>query len=491
MIKGSKSVSQLIKKTTAGVLAAGVLFTSSGIAANAQSNIKLSDIQNFWAVDSIQWAVGQGIVTGYDDGTFRPQKKVTQAEFLSMLLRAYPTNSLPSVEKGSPWDEAIWQFAGQMNWKLSDRYKQVTRGGVADIIGSSLGYACSTDQNIQVLYNEGLSNGKHDKSIEGYAQQDGLTRAEAVVFIKKMTEEVKELRSKPAASGNCPVIPKSEETKGQKETPQTIGSYTVSSTSVAESKLKLTAKFSKDRAILVRVTKGDTVEKEVYTTKNKQLDIPLFLRHGAGKYQVEIFEKDIQAAGSYQGVVWGDKSFVVQNLDKQDRKYLLPTAYVQSDHPRIIELAQKITKDLKSDAEKTKAIHDWVAKNIAYDVKSYFSGSSKIYTSTEILDRKMDVCTGYASLTLALNRAVGIKTRMIIGTAILADQGETWAKTDKKDNHAWVEAYVGGKWIIQDPTWNAGYLDGKTFTFEYSDRYYNPTAAKFAVSHRMTEVSSM
>src|SRR5690606_32694346 len=116
---------------------------------------------------------------------------------------------------------------------------------------------------------------------------------------------------------------------------------------------------------------------EVYETTNKQLDASVFFRHGAGQYLVEIFEKDIGASGSYQSVLWGSTGFTVVNNDQKDREHLLPSSYVQSDHPRIMELAQQITKGKQSDNEKTKAIHDWVTSNIAYDVDSYYSNSTK------------------------------------------------------------------------------------------------------------------
>jgi len=55
------------------------------------------------------------------------------------------------------------------------------------------------------------------------------------------------------------------------------------------------------------------------------------------------------------------------------------------------------------------------------------------------------VCTGYASLTAALLRASGIPAQYVLGGVSFSDMG-----------HAWLEAYVGNKWIIMDPTWGSG-----------------------------------
>lgn len=500
MVSARRIFKRVFKKSIAtmtAVVMTGSLFAAIAHAATAAS---LTDITKYWAESSIRWAVNNNIVTGYPDGTFQPNKEVTQAEFLTMLLRAYSPDDLPNVPAESSWDERVWQYANQLNWDLGERYQPISRGGVATIIGNSLGYACSDDQYIQALYNHGLSNGKYGQTLEGYAKQESLKRAEAVVFIQNMLDQIDALQSKPSkTSANCPVIAaaakqeKQEKTVAPKPVPVTAGNYTLSSKTTDNSKLNLKAKFTKERSILVRVTKDGVVEKEAYESANKSLDVSLYFRQGPGQYLVEIFEKDPGAAGSYKSVLWADTGFMITNTDSRDMSYLLPTTYVQSDHPKIIALMEKITKGLNSDSEKTKAIHDWVAKNIAYDVESYFNNVSHLYTTTEILDRMKDVCSGYVNLTVALNRAAGIKAKFVIGTSIWSDQGETWKTTKKKDNHAWVEAYVDGKWIIQDPTWDAGYLDAKTkgFKFSYSEKFYDPSPSEFAKTHRKTEDSTM
>jgi len=464
--------------------------TAVPLVTQAAAPIQFKDTTNFWAAEAIDWAVGQGIVNGYSDGTFKPNKKVTQAEFLSMLIRAFEVKGLQSFEAAA-WDEPIWQYAKQMNWDLAERYAEISRGGVATIIGNSLGYACSVQENIQLLYDNNLSNGKQSRTIEGYAQHDGLTRAEAVVFIRNVKGTISHLQAKPSsAAPACPKIV-DENAEITPLQPRTEGNYKVSTTVTNQSRITLSGSFAAERSILVRITKGAIEEKLVYESKGKKLETPIYLRHGAGSYKIEIFEKDTNASGNYKSVILGDKAFVVTNKDARDWAYLLPTQYAESDHPTIITLGQKITKGLKTDLEKTKAIHDWVAKNIAYDVKSYVGNNFANYSAIETLDRMEAICSGYVHLTAALNRSLGIKTRIINGTAIWLEDGETWANTDKLDNHAWVEVFAGDKWIIQDPTWNAGYVDfdKQIFKFKYNDKYFDPTAKEFALTHRKSEES--
>ena len=55
--------------------------------------------------ETIYSAVDRGIVTGYDDGTFKPNKKVTEAEFAIMIAKS-ATNIKVSVAK--PVADAHW-----------------------------------------------------------------------------------------------------------------------------------------------------------------------------------------------------------------------------------------------------------------------------------------------------------------------------------------------------------------------------------------------
>lgn len=65
---------------------------------HAESN--LSDIESHWAKAAIIAAVDQGYVTGYPDGTFRPNNNVTRAEFIKMIVDAM---GLPHSSGASPW----------------------------------------------------------------------------------------------------------------------------------------------------------------------------------------------------------------------------------------------------------------------------------------------------------------------------------------------------------------------------------------------------
>ncbi|MBT9260074.1 MAG: S-layer homology domain-containing protein [Clostridiales bacterium] len=56
------------------------------------------DMERHWAKDQVRQAVELGIIMGYPDGTFRPDRPVTWAEFIRMTVRAF---HLP-VPEGAP-----------------------------------------------------------------------------------------------------------------------------------------------------------------------------------------------------------------------------------------------------------------------------------------------------------------------------------------------------------------------------------------------------
>ncbi len=112
--------------------------------------------------------------------------------------------------------------------------------------------------------------------------------------------------------------------------------------------------------------------------------------------------------------------------------------------PETIELAKRITAGIASDYDKAKAIHDYVCENMWYDWPTY--------KKVEVADpepangRLKGVCANYAAWTRQLLISVGIPAQIITGKAN-GDGG--W------ENHAWNEAYIDGRWIIIDNTWDS------------------------------------
>lgn len=52
-----------------------------------------------WAYDAVSWMAGKQIITGYTDGTFKPNNPVTRAEFATIMVRALELNLKDPGEK--------------------------------------------------------------------------------------------------------------------------------------------------------------------------------------------------------------------------------------------------------------------------------------------------------------------------------------------------------------------------------------------------------
>lgn len=79
--------------------------------------------ENYWAAKSINYAVARGVVSGFEDGTFRPESKVTYYEMAAMLVNAlgYDKTSLQSSWPQNYQNKAeeLGMFA-QMDTKTAD-----------------------------------------------------------------------------------------------------------------------------------------------------------------------------------------------------------------------------------------------------------------------------------------------------------------------------------------------------------------------------------
>jgi transglutaminase-like putative cysteine protease len=140
--------------------------------------------------------------------------------------------------------------------------------------------------------------------------------------------------------------------------------------------------------------------------------------------------------------------------------YLQPSYMIQSNDPGLMALAQNITNGKQSDLDKSKAIFAWVAKNIAYNAPLLNAENPPIYSALETYQNRIVLCTGYADLSAALHRAVGIGAKVSYG-----------------ENHAWNEILLNGVWQPEDPTYGAGFINADTnkFVRKYEPAYFSKT----------------
>lgn len=78
----------------------------SALAEETSNKKSFTDIKGHWGEAYIEQAAGLGILNGYTDGTFRPDKEVSYAEAIAILLRSIGYTNLDSVS-GNWYDNYI------------------------------------------------------------------------------------------------------------------------------------------------------------------------------------------------------------------------------------------------------------------------------------------------------------------------------------------------------------------------------------------------
>ncbi len=130
--------------------------------------------------------------------------------------------------------------------------------------------------------------------------------------------------------------------------------------------------------------------------------------------------------------------------DQQVLDALKPTQYLQAENKEIVSLANQAVGETKDAAEAARKIENFVSEYITEKNLSVGYASA-----AEVAASRQGDCTEHAVLTAAICRAAGIPARVVSGIVYI---DEFAGRKDVFGGHAWVEAYVGGKWIGLDAT---------------------------------------
>ena len=134
----------------------------------------------------------------------------------------------------------------------------------------------------------------------------------------------------------------------------------------------------------------------------------------------------------------------VHRLPLQVLGYIYPSRYCQSD--RLIRLATREFGHLPQGHARVQAICDWVRQRVTFTSNTSNSNTSAVDTLIE----QVGVCRDFAHLMIAMCRAVNIPARFATGTDYGADPA-----LGPPDFHAYVEVYLGDRWVIFDPSGTA------------------------------------
>jgi|GEM_PF-6485717 len=193
------------------VISGSILFTSVSALANQSSVSTLHDIQGHWAENQINQGITSGWMSGYPDGSFKPDQSITRAEFVSLINRAAgykETGKTSFSDVGSrDWfaaDLARAITAGYISGYSDKSFKpnkSINRQEVAVVLARVAKLETAVDPSAQLSYKDAAELGSWSaKSVAavsgrnlmaGYPDRcfrpsQAMTRAEALVCLSKV-----------------------------------------------------------------------------------------------------------------------------------------------------------------------------------------------------------------------------------------------------------------------------------------------------------------
>ena len=173
--------------------------------------------KDHWAYETINNMKSKGILKGYEDGTFKPDKEVTREEFVQILYKACNSPSIKNstIVKYYDVDQSRWSYNpiqrfGYSLKESSDGYvyfypeRPILREEVAVILSDAFDLPAAekavdfTDSNqisesykdsVNAVSSSGLMIGNENKE---FSPKKSLTRAEASTLITRFLDSMKD-----------------------------------------------------------------------------------------------------------------------------------------------------------------------------------------------------------------------------------------------------------------------------------------------------------
>lgn len=101
-----------------------------------------TDIQGHWSEPFVTSLVDQGVISGYPDGTFKPDKTISNVEFLSLTLKAM-NETVQDASTSETWDMPIMKRASELGLvktgeSMTNATNEITREQAAAILYRAL-----------------------------------------------------------------------------------------------------------------------------------------------------------------------------------------------------------------------------------------------------------------------------------------------------------------------------------------------------------------
>lgn len=166
-----------------------------------------------------------------------------------------------------------------------------------------------------------------------------------------------------------------------------------------------------------------------------------------------------------------------QNIYSEIDKQSISTSRQIQSHK---DLALYLTKNIKNEKDKIRALYIWISHNIKYDFKN--RNTRRTYPSShnfadEALRKRTGVCHHYSSLFKAMAEDIGLEAYIISGIA--RNNGDKISSL----SHSWNAVKVKDKFLFLDVTWASGYMMNNKYVHQFRDIHFLSSPELFIKKH--------
>lgn len=149
------------------------------------------------------------------------------------------------------------------------------------------------------------------------------------------------------------------------------------------------------------------------------------------------------------------------------------------DEKSVQGIASYVKQHYATPEDKVRAIYVWLARNIQYDMKNRLEGIRYSHID-EVIERTLTtrkaLCFGYAETFRAIAAQTGIEVRVVSGYT------RQHGVIDELP-HSWCAIWIGGQWVLADPTWGAGYVTAGRYHSHLNYQWLMLAPDKMIASH--------
>lgn len=210
------------KKLISAITLSAILIAPTNILAKTFSDVNNND----WFYSVVNELSDKGIISGYEDNSFKPQKSVSYAEFLTLLNNSIGEKQSPDYKNSEEWYKPTFDYLKNKGViaNIANPNKEISRNEMAKYLSRGLeklkNQKLDTTEPTSIkdfdslpneykdlvasVVNAGLIKGDENQNFNGIKS---LTRAETAVIIKGLGGEVAPNKRdpKPLAQGTFPL----------------------------------------------------------------------------------------------------------------------------------------------------------------------------------------------------------------------------------------------------------------------------------------------